>query len=77
MEEAENNYIPELKCIKCFGPFHSATGHIFNSEARFCGICAGRFFAFVIYQKHGWHYSSKKKQMVRHEKFKRKFRHGW
>lgn len=37
-----------MRCFACGGPYHPATGHVFLPEVAYCGICAGRFFAWVI-----------------------------
>lgn len=43
-----------LRCGKCKGPFHSATGHAFSATTVACGPCYGRFAAWQL-RKYGWH----------------------
>jgi hypothetical protein len=42
-----------LRCNKCKGPFHPATGHAFDEIIVACGPCYGRFAAWQL-QKYGW-----------------------
>lgn len=37
-----------MECKNCDGPAHPATGHHLGGESWLCGICAGRFLAWVI-----------------------------
>lgn len=42
-----------LRCGRCKGPFHPATGHHFDADTVACGICFGRFVAWQM-KKYGW-----------------------
>lgn len=41
-----------LRCNKCRGPFHPATGHAFSETVVACHVCYGRFAAWQM-QKYG------------------------
>jgi len=42
-----------LRCNKCKGPFHPATGHAFTEFVVACHVCYGRFAAWQLH-KYGW-----------------------
>ena len=45
----------DARCSTCSGPFHEATGHCFTARTRLCGICAGRFWGWVLrHTKRRW-----------------------
>ncbi len=43
-----------LRCGRCGGPYHEATGHMFSDTVVACGPCAGRFWAWKLREKCGW-----------------------
>lgn len=49
----ETEHPEGIRCGKCKGPFHPATGHAFSATIVACGICYGRFAAWQL-QKYGW-----------------------
>jgi len=42
-----------LRCNKCKGPYHPATGHAFSQTIVACHVCYGRFAAWQM-KKYGW-----------------------
>lgn len=44
----------DIRCSRCKGPFHPASGHAFSAIIVACGPCYGRFAAWQM-QKYGWH----------------------
>ena len=42
-----------IRCSKCKGVFHPASGHAFSATVVACGPCYGRFAAWQL-QKYGW-----------------------
>lgn len=50
-----------MRCGRCKGPFHPATGHMFNATTASCGICFGKFICWQM-GKYGWRPLSKKQR---------------
>ncbi len=42
-----------IRCGRCGGPFHPASGHAFSATVVACGPCYGKFAAWQL-QKYGW-----------------------
>lgn len=42
-----------MRCSRCKGPFHPATGHQFSADTVACGICYGKFAAWQLSNKFG------------------------
>lgn len=43
----------DIRCGRCKGPFHPASGHAFSAIVVACGPCYGKFAAWQL-QKYGW-----------------------
>lgn len=62
-----------LRCSRCKGPFHPATGHQFNADTVACGICYGKFAAWQLSNKFGHIFlTSKQKKRIDNKMAKNK-----
>ncbi len=50
----EDEHPADIRCGRCKGPFHPATGHAFSATIVACGPCYGRFAAWQLKNKYGW-----------------------
>lgn len=51
-----------MRCSRCKGPFHPATGHQFSVDTVACGICYGKFAAWQLANKFGHTFLSPKQK---------------
>lgn len=67
----------DIRCGRCTGPFHPATGHAFSVSIVACGPCYGRFAAWQM-QKYGWKplHGKELKKMRKKEAKERRKAHG-
>jgi hypothetical protein len=59
-----------LRCSRCKGPYHPATGHAFNADTVACGICYGKFICWQM-GKYGWRPLNKKQRHKLETKLKK------